>query len=71
MLSHVLRVVSGQVVIRFSYELDGSIGDFVFPGLRSCMSVFNFFCLTLWIGIVRHSMAERVIDSIVLWEHFM
>jgi hypothetical protein len=35
------------------------------------MSVLNFFRFSHWIGIMRHSMAERVIYSAVFGKDFM
>ena len=35
------------------------------------MLVFDFFCLCERVGVVRHSMAKGIVDSLVFWENFV
>ncbi len=65
---HFIGIIPGEVVVGFSDELDGLIGDFVFEGLGLEVLVLDFLGFGHGIGVVGHSVAEGVVDSTVFGE---
>ena len=63
---HLLRIVFGEVVIRFSNELDGGARNSVLKSFGFEMTVVDFLSLCQTISVVRHPVAKGVVESTVL-----
>ena len=70
-LSHLLWFISGQIVIRISYELDGILCHSVPQSNGLQMFVLDFLGFSQRIGIVGHPMTEGVVNPLVFGQNFV